>query len=285
VQKQQHNTMIAPSSFDLSQFVAIGTLPVIIFTVFSFMQKLKLRLCGMQLYHCTSQCSASAIKRNGFRCGTSGIVGGGIYFAVSVKDAIRKAHQKGVVLQCRVDVGRVYDVGFNGDISLNLTRINRLGYNSVRIARNGEPGTEYCVYEPSRVSVIGEHRDQRPWYQLLVIAALAAVLVAAAVDGKAVGFALSQCYRALAASAPHVLKALDRFFATVGKSASTCFVKACYAVASALANAGQSLVANVPGVLKTTHRIIGLAVVALGTKVFRRTLPLIWSAKDCMKRA
>ena len=90
-------------------------------------------------------------------------------------------------------------------------------------------------------------------------------------------------------SVPHVLEALDRIIATVGKSASTYFVKACYAVASALANAGQSLVANVPGVLKTTHRIIGVAVVALGTKcgtaVLRRTLPLIWSAKDCMKRA
>ncbi len=66
-----------------------------------------------------------------------------------------RPRQNGVVLECEVDLGRVMDVGFNGNDSLTLSKI-RPYYDSVRIPRNG---TEYCVYEPHRVSVIGEHRD------------------------------------------------------------------------------------------------------------------------------
>ena len=112
---------------------------------------------GIRLFHCTSESNAASIRRNGFRCGSSGIVGGGIYSAMSAQDAIRKAHANGAVLTCDVDLGRVHDVGFDGDRSLNLSRIRKLGCDSVRIPRNGEPGTEYCVYEPARVRLVGEH--------------------------------------------------------------------------------------------------------------------------------
>jgi ubiquitin len=112
------------------------------------------RLCGgMILYHCTTQSNADSIESCGFRCGSSGIAGGGIYFAASVQDASRKAHRNGVVLECEVDLGSVLDVGFDGDSSLSLARVRAKGYNSVRIPRNGDPGTEFCVYEPSRVRV------------------------------------------------------------------------------------------------------------------------------------
>jgi large subunit ribosomal protein L40e len=118
------------------------------------------RLCGgMLLFHCTTKENAAAIKRNGFRCGSSGIAGGGIYFAASAEDAARKAHHNGVVLECQVDLGRVHDVGFNGDSSLCLVKVRAQQCDSLRIPRNGQPGTEYCVYEPSRVRVVGERRD------------------------------------------------------------------------------------------------------------------------------
>jgi hypothetical protein len=118
------------------------------------------RLCGgMLLFHCTTKSNADAIRRNGFTCGSSGIAGGGIYFAASVEDAARKAHRNGVVLECQVDLGRVHDVGFNGDPSLCLSKVRAKGCDSVRIPRNGQPGTEYCVYEPSRVRVVGVRRD------------------------------------------------------------------------------------------------------------------------------
>ena len=117
-------------------------------------------LGGMKktLYHCTSKSSANSIRSNGFRCGSSGLAGGGIYFADSVDDASRKARTQGVVLECEVNLGRVSHIGFNGDSSLSLSQLNRDGYDSVCIPRNG---TEYCVYEPWRVEVVRQHRDPR----------------------------------------------------------------------------------------------------------------------------
>ena len=118
------------------------------------------RLCGgMLLYHCTTKSNAAAIRRNGFRCGSSGIAGGAVYFAASVEEAARKSHYNGVVLVCEVDLGRVLDVGYSGDSSLSLAKVRGLKCDSVRIPRNGDPGTEYCVYEPSRVRVVGERPD------------------------------------------------------------------------------------------------------------------------------
>ena len=116
---------------------------------------------GMRLYHCTTKANAAAIRRNGFRCGSSGIAGGAIYFAASVEDAARKARENGVVLVCEVDLGTVHDVGHSGDSSLTLAKVRALkpACDSVRIPRNGNPGTEYCVYEASRVRVVGEHAD------------------------------------------------------------------------------------------------------------------------------
>ncbi len=113
-------------------------------------------LGGARLYHCTSHSNAASIKRNGFRCGSGGMAGGGIYFAESISDASRKAREKGVVLECEVDLGKVMDVGFNGDNGLSLSSVRGRGYDSVRIPRNG---TEYCVYESHRVRVVDEHRD------------------------------------------------------------------------------------------------------------------------------
>ena len=118
------------------------------------------RLCGgMLLYHCTDKTSADSICSSNFRCGSDGIAGGGIYFAVSAQDASKKACRNGVLLECEVNLGVVLDVGFNGDSSLNLARVMGRGCNSVRIPRNGDPGTEYCVYEPSRVRVVRRLSD------------------------------------------------------------------------------------------------------------------------------
>ena len=113
-------------------------------------------LGGTKLYHCTSRSNAASIKSNGFRCGSGGMTGGGIYFAESISDASRKARQNGVVLECEVNLGRVMDVGFNGNDSLSLSSVRGRGYDSVRIPRNG---TEYCVYEPHRVTFVREHND------------------------------------------------------------------------------------------------------------------------------
>ena len=107
------------------------------------------------LYHCTSEQNQISIQRNGFRCGSSGLAGGGIYFAETAEDARRKAHQTGVVLKCEVELGKVQKLGFHGDESLHGSRLKEMGCDSVSIARKG---TEYCLYEPQRVAVV-EVRD------------------------------------------------------------------------------------------------------------------------------
>jgi hypothetical protein len=116
----------------------------------------------MRLYHCTSCTDAEKIIAERFRCGAGGLTGGRIYSAQSVEDSSRKARQQGVVLVCDVDLGRVMNVGFNGDPSLNISRLNRMGNNSVCIPRKG---TECCVYEPYRVKIVGQRKD--PYYDFL----------------------------------------------------------------------------------------------------------------------
>jgi hypothetical protein len=110
---------------------------------------------GKKLYHCTSEQNAQSIERGGFRPGSHGIAGGGIYFAETPADALRKAHNHGAVLKCRVKLGKVLDVAHEGDSSLTLSEVKRLGCDSVRIPRFG---AEYCVYEPSRAKVVGRNQ-------------------------------------------------------------------------------------------------------------------------------
>jgi large subunit ribosomal protein L40e len=114
-------------------------------------------LGGRRLYHCTSRECAVSIQRHGFRCGSQCLAGGGIYFAESVADASRKARNKGVVLECEVDLGRMGSfLGFNGDSSMTLGRLNGMGFDSVEIPRHGR---EFCIYEPHRARVLCEHHD------------------------------------------------------------------------------------------------------------------------------
>jgi hypothetical protein len=103
-------------------------------------------------YHATDAAAAASIRANGFRCGSSGLAGGGIYFATSAQDASRKSnHGKDVVLTCQLDLGRTLTLDQHGDPTMTLHKLNGMGYDSVKILRNGD---EYAVYEPSRVRVL-----------------------------------------------------------------------------------------------------------------------------------
>ena len=57
-----------------------------------------------------------------------------------------------------MNLGRVMHVARSGDNSLTLSSLNRKGFDSVCIPRYG---TEYCVYEPSRIRVVDGHSDPR----------------------------------------------------------------------------------------------------------------------------
>jgi hypothetical protein len=100
----------------------------------------------------------------GFRCGTNGLAGGAIYFATSEADARRKSNNgHDVVLRCELTMGRVCELDHNGCPSMTLQRLKQMGYDSVKIRRNGD---EYVVYEPSRVRLLvdsdGKNRQNPP---------------------------------------------------------------------------------------------------------------------------
>jgi len=132
--------------------------------------------CGLttRLYHCTSRSNAKLIKKNGFRCGSVGTAGGGIYFATSISDASLKSAKNGVVLECDVDLGRVMKLAI-GNPTFTLKKIRELGYDTIMTEFWGGwgamgwaeeiphicafVGKEYCVYEPFRINIVGEHKD------------------------------------------------------------------------------------------------------------------------------
>jgi hypothetical protein len=106
----------------------------------------------MVVYHATNAAAAKEILANGFRCGRKGLAGGAIYFATSEQHASRKSnHGNGVVLKCQVTLGRTLTLDEDGDPTMTLDELNGMGYDSVKILRNGD---EYAVYEPSRVRVL-----------------------------------------------------------------------------------------------------------------------------------
>jgi hypothetical protein len=100
------------------------------------------------LFHETTPFNADLILRHGFKCGSSGLAGGGIYFAESAADATRKAHRHGAMLRCEVDVGRQLEISHNGDSDARR-KMTAGGYHSVTIPRNG---TEHVIYDPRRVT-------------------------------------------------------------------------------------------------------------------------------------
>ena len=83
--------------------------------------------------------------------GKTGLAGGGIYFATCREDTEGKAHQKGVILRCRVRLGRVKEIPWTGDKSITFAKLLQQGYDSVFIQRAG--GDEYVVYNSDQVEI------------------------------------------------------------------------------------------------------------------------------------
>ena len=102
------------------------------------------------LFHSTTPFNADCILTHGFLCGSSGLAGGGIYFAESGADAIRKAQRNGAMLLCQVDLGRQLVIAQDGDPQARAKMMNG-GYHSVMIPRNGK---EHVIYDARRVRSI-----------------------------------------------------------------------------------------------------------------------------------
>jgi hypothetical protein len=89
--------------------------------------------------------------------GTSGLFGGGIYFAMSPEIAVHKAAfdrgHNAMMIVAEVDLGTaVLKEGEYRD--LTLAKVRREGGDSVKGRSAANKEWEYVVYEPSRVKVI-----------------------------------------------------------------------------------------------------------------------------------
>ncbi|KAA6355986.1 MAG: hypothetical protein EZS28_048487 [Streblomastix strix] len=108
-------------------------------------------------YHQTSAQTARSIINTGFRVGAGGIAGGGIHFAQTKEDTQWKAHQKGVNLQCDVDVGSC-KIMYQLDPQLTGEELKRQGFDSAYFPANymniNLNLPEFVIYNPYRVKHI-----------------------------------------------------------------------------------------------------------------------------------
>ena len=106
---------------------------------------------GTTLYHQTSEQFAERILSTGFSLGTRGLAGGGIYFTTTKEHTEHKAKARGVILEAKVNLGRIHTLEASGDKSMTGEELNRMGFDSVCIARAVKSGHEYVVYSPDQV--------------------------------------------------------------------------------------------------------------------------------------
>ena len=115
------------------------------------------------LYHQTDPDAATAIlATQRMLRGFSGLVGGGIYFAETAQESNAKCHHDGVVLLCRVRLGKQQSVdhGVNKRSrcypNFTWTELTRDGYDSVVIT-NHRTGNEHVVFNYEQVEEIQWH--------------------------------------------------------------------------------------------------------------------------------
>ena len=109
-------------------------------------------LGSMTLYHATNESAARSILQNGFRCGSDGCVGGGIYFADSKSSARHKSRRgDSVVLRAEVSMGDAQV--FRGSASnVNSSRVDRSRSVYLPDGASGEGESEYVVFSDSQIS-------------------------------------------------------------------------------------------------------------------------------------
>jgi hypothetical protein len=133
-----------------------------------------------ELFHQTSAESCRLIvEANAMKRGSSGIAGGGIYFATSLRETMHKAHHHGFVLCCRVKLGSVDRwLGTKIDSGVTFNSLLRHGRDSVFIPRPG--GDEYIVYSSDQVQLLrvcrtgtnGTGQQQAgPWFDVAALRA------------------------------------------------------------------------------------------------------------------
>ena len=112
----------------------------------------KIGEAATKLYHQTDSATARIILTSQrMKPGSSGLAGGGIYFATTKELTGHKAHKHGVILEATVSLGKILTLESNGDPSMTGSKLNDLGFGSACIARPVHSGHEYVVYDPRQV--------------------------------------------------------------------------------------------------------------------------------------
>lgn len=108
---------------------------------------------GTLLFHQTDAATANIIlTTQQMKPGSSGLAGGGIYFATTKELTQYKAIRKGVILEATVRLGKIKTLESSGDSSITRSKLRSMGgYESVCIARSVQAGHEYVVYDPKQV--------------------------------------------------------------------------------------------------------------------------------------
>jgi hypothetical protein len=105
----------------------------------------------------------------------SAYAGSGIYFATTPGATDWKASKKGVILSCKVELGRVRVIDAPGNWSPGLWRL-LYGYDSIKIA--SLYGIEYVVFDPNRVKNIRIHwNSPQPTYNSWFVGTIMTMLM------------------------------------------------------------------------------------------------------------
>lgn len=116
----------------------------------------------LTLYHQTGPDAGPLILQGGFRPGSQGWCGGGIYFATSPQATETKAigpeSHKGFMIEAKVNVGRVKEMTSTCDRGMTSARMHADSYDSIHF--NPGDGDEYVVYSSANVLSV-RHFDWR----------------------------------------------------------------------------------------------------------------------------
>jgi hypothetical protein len=112
-------------------------------------------------YHQTSVAIGEKIKaQQKFRAGGRGALGAGMYFARKETDTNHKAHQKGYMIEVKLDMGRVKKLN-QWDPSITLESLAKEGFDSVEIDGADDTdanGAELVIYDSDRITIINAYR-------------------------------------------------------------------------------------------------------------------------------
>lgn len=106
----------------------------------------------LMLYHVTGAAGLSGITQcQAMKGGSSGKLGGAIYFADSKEVANAKALRKGITLVALVEVGRIM-VLMNAYSNVTKDKLDQVGCSCIKSIYSN--GAEYIIYNPSLVKAV-----------------------------------------------------------------------------------------------------------------------------------